>query len=247
MCVGPARLGDRTRRGVGQLRRAPGSADRGGRLGPWRAAVASRTGLEPPSRFTVIPNFVPDDIVVGSASLDDESGGGPLLYVGDVTRDKGVDVLLDAYRLVANPPALVLAGRLLSRRPLRPACRRRAARTDRADGGDGAHAGGAPGRGAVDRPRRVSHGGARGHGRRPTRRRLVQWGDHRSRRGRRHRRPRSCGGCGRPGPGHRGVADRSEGRRRHGAHGHERVLAFTASAVAGRVEALYRQVAAARS
>ncbi len=32
-----------------------------------------------------------------------------------------------------------------------------------------------------------------------------------------------------------------------GRRGRERVLAFTASAVAGRVEALYRQVAAARS
>ena len=40
-----------------------------------------------------------------------------MLYVGDVTRDKGVEVLVDAYRRLANPPALVLAGRLLPDAP----------------------------------------------------------------------------------------------------------------------------------
>jgi glycogen(starch) synthase len=57
----------------------------------------------------VIPNFIPDDIV-----LDEIAPPGPdapLLFVGDVTPDKGVQTLLDAYRLLDGPPPLVLAGR----------------------------------------------------------------------------------------------------------------------------------------
>ncbi|WP_231992478.1 glycosyltransferase family 4 protein [Mycobacterium sp. 1164985.4] len=60
-------------------------------------------------RPRVIPNFIPDDIV-----LDEIPGtrpDAPLLFVGDLSRDKGVQVLLDAYRRLDAPPQLVLAGR----------------------------------------------------------------------------------------------------------------------------------------
>lgn len=66
--------------------------------------------------FRVIPNFVPDDIGmmpdgddVALAKLPD---GDFLLFVGDVARDKGVEVLLDAYRRLDSPPPLVLIGRI---------------------------------------------------------------------------------------------------------------------------------------
>lgn len=57
----------------------------------------------------VIPNFIPDEII-----CDDIPWAGPdapLLFVGDLVPDKGIDVLLSAYRLIDDPPPLVLAGR----------------------------------------------------------------------------------------------------------------------------------------
>lgn len=57
----------------------------------------------------VIPNFIPDEIIVDEipATKDDA----PLLFVGDLSPDKGVQTLLDAYEMLESPPALVLAGR----------------------------------------------------------------------------------------------------------------------------------------
>jgi glycosyltransferase involved in cell wall biosynthesis len=57
----------------------------------------------------VIPNFIPDEIVLDD--IPPTSRGAPLLFVGDLVPDKGVQTLLDAYRLLENPPPLVLAGR----------------------------------------------------------------------------------------------------------------------------------------
>jgi len=57
----------------------------------------------------VIPNFIPDDIVLDEIPPTDPNA--PLLYVGDLSLDKGVQTLLDAYRLLDGPPPLVLAGR----------------------------------------------------------------------------------------------------------------------------------------
>jgi glycosyltransferase involved in cell wall biosynthesis len=58
----------------------------------------------------VIPNFIPDDIVLDQIPATRPDA--PLLFVGDLSRDKGVQVLLDAYRqLDDSPPRLVLAGR----------------------------------------------------------------------------------------------------------------------------------------
>lgn len=58
----------------------------------------------------VIPNFIPDDIICDE--IAPTGADAPLLFVGDLTADKGVQVLLDAYRRLDSPPALVLAGRM---------------------------------------------------------------------------------------------------------------------------------------
>jgi glycogen(starch) synthase len=57
----------------------------------------------------IIPNFIPDEIVLDE--IPPTSSDSPLLFVGDLTPDKGVNVLLDAYRLLDSPPPLLLAGR----------------------------------------------------------------------------------------------------------------------------------------
>jgi glycosyltransferase involved in cell wall biosynthesis len=65
--------------------------------------------------FRVIPNFVPDDIGTMPEGDDPVLAQLPardfLLFVGDVARDKGVEVLLEAYRRLDDPPPLVLIGR----------------------------------------------------------------------------------------------------------------------------------------
>lgn len=57
----------------------------------------------------IIPNFIPDDIILDQIPPTDPNA--PLLYIGDLSLDKGVQTLLDAYRLLDGPPPLVLAGR----------------------------------------------------------------------------------------------------------------------------------------
>jgi glycosyltransferase involved in cell wall biosynthesis len=65
--------------------------------------------------YQVIPNFIPDNL---AEQCDDEH---PLLtklpeepfflFIGDLSRDKGVEVLLQAYGRLENPAPLVLIGR----------------------------------------------------------------------------------------------------------------------------------------
>ncbi len=57
----------------------------------------------------VISNFIPDELVVDEIAPTEPDA--PLLFAGDLTTDKGVQVLLDAYRLLDSPPPLVLVGR----------------------------------------------------------------------------------------------------------------------------------------
>ena len=57
----------------------------------------------------VIPNFIPDEIVLGEIPVVEPDA--PLLFVGDLTADKGVQTLLDAYAKLHHPPRLILAGR----------------------------------------------------------------------------------------------------------------------------------------
>jgi glycogen synthase len=57
----------------------------------------------------VIPNFIPDDIVLDE--IPPTAPDAPLLFVGDLSADKGIPTLLEAYRLLEGAPSLVLAGR----------------------------------------------------------------------------------------------------------------------------------------
>lgn len=58
----------------------------------------------------VIPNFIPDEIIV--EDIAPIAPDAPLLFAGDLSYDKGVAVLLDAYARLDGPPPLLLAGRM---------------------------------------------------------------------------------------------------------------------------------------
>jgi glycosyltransferase involved in cell wall biosynthesis len=85
------------------------------------SAVAKGNGLAAPKTrvpVRVIPNFIPDALweksgepLVGEP-LDDRLPAEPfLLFVGDLSRDKGVHVLLEAYARLDRRPPLVMMGR----------------------------------------------------------------------------------------------------------------------------------------
>jgi glycosyltransferase involved in cell wall biosynthesis len=79
-------------------------------------AVARHNRLaETGTPFEVIPNFVPDDVGILSSELDpclqELPGDDYILFVGDMTNVKGVDVLLKAYASLDHAPPLVLIGR----------------------------------------------------------------------------------------------------------------------------------------
>lgn len=81
---------------------------------PVSSVVASNTELPGRSPYAVIPNFIPDDLVMEDAASHPD---GPLVFIGDLSRDKGIDVLLEAHRS-GGLPRLVLAGRVLEHTPL---------------------------------------------------------------------------------------------------------------------------------
>lgn len=80
-----------------------------------RAVAAGNQLARQRAKFEVLPNFVPDTIVAAtetSAPMLATLPDGPfLLFVGDLTYDKGLMTLLDAYRGLDDPPPLVLIGR----------------------------------------------------------------------------------------------------------------------------------------
>ena len=85
---------------------------------PVSQAVADENELaRDDAPYEVLPNFVPDDVVRQADSSDPALAGlpsGPFwLYVGALSRDKGVHVLLDAYRGVTGAPPLVVVGRAI--------------------------------------------------------------------------------------------------------------------------------------
>ena len=84
-------------------------------------AVACHTGLtQGRAPYDVIPNFVPDDVgVLGpeDACLRQLPGDGFILFVGDMMRLKGIDVLLRAYASLERAPPLVLVGRRVADTP----------------------------------------------------------------------------------------------------------------------------------
>jgi len=79
------------------------------------SAVAAGNGLASDGLpFEVVPNFVGDDIGVLSERepLLDQLGREPyILFVGDLRRFKGIQVLLDAYAMLERAPPLLLIGR----------------------------------------------------------------------------------------------------------------------------------------
>ena len=83
-------------------------------------AVASGNRIPRGPNTSIIPNFVPDEVVLGRTALDDRaediSTGLPkeefLLFVGELSRDKGLPTLLRAYEsLRRKRPPLLLIGR----------------------------------------------------------------------------------------------------------------------------------------
>jgi glycogen(starch) synthase len=78
---------------------------------PVSSVVAVSTGLPGRSRYEVIPNFIPDDLLLHDAQPHFD---GPIVFVGDLSRDKGVEVLIEAFQRLGGTPRLVLAGRVLT-------------------------------------------------------------------------------------------------------------------------------------
>lgn len=80
-----------------------------------QATVIGNRLVEERLPFQIIPNFISDtsaliqEDVEGYTSQLPEDGF--LLFVGDLSRDKGMDVLLRAYHSVKDAPPLVLIGR----------------------------------------------------------------------------------------------------------------------------------------
>lgn len=81
---------------------------------PVSSVVAANTRLPGRSPYTVIPNFIPDDLVLDEAVPCPD---GPIVFIGDLSHDKGIHVLLEAHRR-GGLPRLVLAGRELEHTPL---------------------------------------------------------------------------------------------------------------------------------
>jgi glycogen synthase len=81
---------------------------------PVSSVVAINTRLPGRNPYVVIPNFIPDDLLLAEAVPQPE---GPMVFVGDLSRDKGIEILLEAHRR-AGLPRLVLAGRVLEHTPL---------------------------------------------------------------------------------------------------------------------------------
>ncbi len=85
------------------------------RFVPVSSVVAVSTRLPGRSPYTVIPNFIPDDLLVDEAVPCPD---GPIVFVGDLSRDKGIEVLLEAHRALGGLPHLVLAERVFEDTPL---------------------------------------------------------------------------------------------------------------------------------
>jgi glycosyltransferase involved in cell wall biosynthesis len=80
-----------------------------------KATAAGNGLLDSRLPHRVIPNFVTDDFGAHSKAANPHLAKLPnedfLLFVGDISRDKGVHVLLQAYLKIKNAPPLVLIGR----------------------------------------------------------------------------------------------------------------------------------------
>lgn len=85
-------------------------------------AVASRVAIRSNETMvaagvnsTVIPNFIPDSQIVDD--ILPPTSDAPIVFVGDMSNDKGISVLLDAYGRLHDPPKLILVGRFTPETP----------------------------------------------------------------------------------------------------------------------------------
>ena len=90
---------------------------------PVSQATALGSGLEGSGLpYRVIPNFVPDDTGVPRQEedprLEELPQGDFILFAGDLSPDKGIHVLLEAYADLLGAPPLVLIGRRLPATPV---------------------------------------------------------------------------------------------------------------------------------
>ena len=106
---------------------------------PVSSVVAVSTGLPGRSPYEVIPNFIPDDLVLDEAAPRPD---GPIVFVGDLSRDKGIEVLLEAHKRLGGRPRLVLAGRAIEGDAARPSRSGGATGIARSRGGHGSDADG---------------------------------------------------------------------------------------------------------
>lgn len=87
---------------------------------PVSQATANGNCLSDGDRYRVIPNFMPDDENTAenvNTYLEQLPNIPFLLFVGDLRRDKGIDVLLSAYNDLVNAPPLVLIGKVWNDTP----------------------------------------------------------------------------------------------------------------------------------
>lgn len=81
---------------------------------PVSTAVRDLCRIGPEEQHRVIPNFIrglpplPPNLEAHLSELPEEPF---ILFLGDVTKDKGADLLVEAYRSLEAPPPLVLIGR----------------------------------------------------------------------------------------------------------------------------------------
>ena len=80
---------------------------------PVSSVVALRTGLAGRTPYAVIPNFIPDELLAEEARPCPE---GPIVFVGDLSRDKGIEVLLEAHRRLGGRPGSYWPGGSTRRR-----------------------------------------------------------------------------------------------------------------------------------
>lgn len=80
---------------------------------PVSTAVRDRCGLGEGDRYRVVPNFIRElpPPIEADPVLDALPREPFILYMGDVTIDKGGGQLVEAYRSLEDPPPLVLIGR----------------------------------------------------------------------------------------------------------------------------------------
>lgn len=105
---------------AGQRAAAPAEAALVDLFLPVSTATAAGNGLPASGRpYVVVPNLVPaaPDAGTHEALLRELPDEPFLLFVGDVRRDKGADVLLDAYARLEPRPPLVLLGKVWPETP----------------------------------------------------------------------------------------------------------------------------------